>query len=99
MYADQLVVIERHRKFLLIETKHIYEDLPLGQRITLENFSRLPGCVSALVYGERSEPQSVEFCREGRWFKRRETNRDDFRRLMALWFQKANFAELVTPRV
>lgn len=52
---------KRENRFLMFEFKPDgTEDIPYGQRITLEGFSKLPGCTSLLILDQRWDDTTGE---------------------------------------
>jgi len=82
--------VERRNEIVLVETKHLGEELSVGQEKLLRNFSTKPGCCSIVLWGPRSEPQEMRICQGGEWQKKRRVSRDGVYKLAKRWCDFAN---------
>ncbi len=87
--TDIDAVIERNGRILVIETKHLNEELPTGQQLLFEQFSRKAGVVVVVLWGNRDMPEYLQVCTGGVWGAMRPTDKDSFRRGVQRWFETA----------
>ena len=93
---DLDAVVERKGNFLLFETKNIGVPIPLGQKITLENFIKVGrGKITLFVlYGKT--PDTIEFMEEWVYYKGKvvkhttECNSEYVLTMTAAWFTMVN---------
>ncbi len=58
--VDMMVQSNLGNRFVILETKRPYAPLPVGQRLLMQGFAKLPGCESVLIVDPYADDASDE---------------------------------------
>lgn len=81
-------IVEKNGKFLVLEGKPLGGSIPTGQRITLEQLSRVGAFTVLVLYGEPGHPQKMKII--GHHDSPVRCNEDGVVALVKRWFMYAS---------
>lgn len=82
--------IERHGKFLVIETKKKNTPIKDGQLITFRNLVKTGIFSVLIVWGEKNKPEKIRKMTRNGEIEFDNTNLEKLRQLVSDWFEYAN---------
>lgn len=83
-------LVERHGKFLLIETKSPGVEVKTGQMIAFKNLLSTKAFTVAIVWGEANQPQKIVLMTRKGTFTYDNASLDTLRNITKQWFSWAN---------